>query len=251
MTYPVHEIFRSFQGEGTHAGAAAGFVRLAGCPIGCPWCDSADTWNAAAPKLGRLTPAQILAALDTTTAGAAGGQGSSRVGGVHAATAGAATAGLTAAPPSRVIITGGEPAIHDLAPLCDALRARGTAVHLETCGAFPLRGAFDWITVSPKWRALPLAETLARANELKLIITAPDEIRRWFDHLATTISPFPIPHFPFPNPPNPFPISAIYLHPEWSRRADPVLLAAIADWVSAAGDPWRAGWQIHKNYNAR
>jgi len=220
MTYPVHEIFRSFQGEGTHAGAAAGFVRLAGCPVGCPWCDSADTWNAAAPKLGRLTPAQILAALDTA-----------------AATAGAATAGLTAAPPSRVIITGGEPAIHDLAPLCDALRARGTAVHLETCGAFPLRGAFDWVTVSPKWRALPLAETLARANELKLIITAPDEIRRWFDHLATTIPPFPI--------------SAIYLHPEWSRRADPVLLAAIADWVSAAGDPWRAGWQIHKNYNAR
>jgi organic radical activating enzyme len=214
MTYPVHEIFRSFQGEGTHAGRAAVFVRLAGCPVRCPWCDSADTWRPAAAalppaQLGYFTAGEILDRLAVFSAPAA------------------------LAKPFAVI-TGGEPTIHDLAPLCDALRAGGFRVHLETCGAFPLRGSFDWITVSPKWLALPRPENLALASELKLIVSAPDEIARWADYLSVPRSPLP----------------AYFLHPEWSRRADSALLSAITDWVATNGDPWRAGWQLHKLYGA-
>jgi organic radical activating enzyme len=224
MTYPVHEIFRSFQGEGAHAGRAAVFVRLAGCPVRCPWCDSAETWKSDArlaqqsPNAAAATAAEILAALPTAPRGAI------------------------------AVITGGEPSIHDLAPLCDALHAADFAVHLETCGAFALRGAFDWVTVSPKWLALPRPENLARASELKLIITEPSEIAKWAEFLNTKNAAKNASGKPAAGT---APRAPIFLHPEWSRRADAAVLGAITDWVSAHGDPWRAGWQLHKNYAAR
>ena len=125
-TLPIHERFHSFQGEGCHAGRAAFFIRTYGCPVHCPWCDSAGTWH---PDL----KPDALNRMDVA----------------------ALAEEAAAARPAFVVVTGGEPAIHDLAPLTDALRAAGLPVHLETSGAFPVRGHFDWITLSPKRWKLP------------------------------------------------------------------------------------------------
>lgn len=205
--YEVAECFGSWQGEGCHAGRAAYFIRLFGCPIRCEWCDSAETWNRSAEEAGAARmSASELAEL------------------------------AAAAKPDFVVITGGEPAIRDLAPLCDALHAKNLRAHLETSGAFPIRGNADWITVSPKVRRPPLAENLARASELKLIVSAPEDLAFWSEKIPRGAVPATAP---------------IWLHPEWSRREDPRVLGAISDWVRARGFPFRAGWQIHKLYGAR
>ncbi len=134
--------------------------------------------------------------------------------------------------PDCVVITGGEPAIHDLAPLTSALHAKNVPIHIETSGAFPLRGDFDWVTVSPKWQKKPLPECLQVANELKLIVEDTTSIERWMEVLG---DPSAFPH--------------IWLHPEWSKRNDSTVLATISNWVKTHHHPFRAGWQLHKNYN--
>jgi 7-carboxy-7-deazaguanine synthase len=202
---PVSETFASFQGEGLHQGRSAYFIRLFGCPVHCPWCDSAETWHPEhlPAQIDRVEPRALVVA-------------------------------AVAARPDFVVITGGEPTIHDLRPLTEALAAQGLPVHLETSGAFRLQGRFDWVTLSPKrWRA-PLPETVARADEFKLIVDGPEELDRWRNLL---------PEHP-EGPP-------IWLHPEWGQRHDPDLLQRIADTVKARGAPYRAGWQIHKNYGVR
>lgn len=202
---PVHEAFYSWQGEGVHAGRAAFFIRLLGCPIRCPWCDSAGTWHPDfVPKeMDRRTVEELVAQTKATRA-------------------------------EFVVITGGEPAIHDLTPLTTALRAEEIPVHLETSGAFPLRGNFDWVTVSPKWQKLPLEENIARAAELKLIVEDAGSIARWMAFLAGKN----------------WEGKPVWLHPEWSQRAEEKVLRSITEWVREKGAPFRAGWQLHKCYNA-
>lgn len=201
--YPVFERFHSFQGEGEFLGRSAYFIRLFGCPIHCPWCDSSGTWDASQRADVEHTDAGTLA------------------------DAAAATK------PDCVVITGGEPTIHDLNPLCDALHARGLRVHLETCGAFPIRGNLDWITLSPKRQRLPLDENWARAQEIKLIIDTPQALEEWAEKLGKNTA------------------SSVWLHPEWSRARDPEILNRIAAWICKHGAPYRAGWQLHKLFNVR
>lgn len=201
--YPVFERFHSFQGEGEFLGRSAYFIRLFGCPIRCPWCDSAGTWDGSHREAIERVDAETLA--DTAAA----------------------------AKPDCVVITGGEPTIHDLTPLCAALHARGLRVHLETCGAFPIRGNPDWVTLSPKRQRLPLEENWARAREIKLIIDTPQAIEEWAEKLGVNTA------------------SSIWLHPEWSCATDPVILNAIATWICAHGAPYRAGWQLHKLFKVR
>ena len=208
MTLPIHEQFYTFQGEGAHAGRAAYFIRTFGCPVHCPWCDSAGTWHPDyIPKqIQRLGPETLVAEVVQTQA-------------------------------EFTVITGGEPAIHDLSPLTDALHAIGQATHIETSGAFPIRGTFDWITLSPKRWKLPLAENVARANEFKLIIDrteAIDEYVSALTELGARLGPDAI----------------VWLHPEWSQHSNPDVLNAITEWIKAHGAPYRAGWQLHKNYAA-
>lgn len=206
MIYPIIEHFHSFQGEGCHAGKSAFFIRLAGCPVRCPWCDSAGTWSGNAVGNAEKISAEDLANLAGT------------------------------AKPEIVVITGGEPTIHDLNPLVDALHARGLRVHLETCGAFAIRGNVDWVTVSPKLNKLPLAENWARANELKFIITCEDDLEMWREmcnsQLSTRNSQLP----------------TCWLHPEWSVVSEKKILAKISEFICSHGAPWRAGWQLHKLY---
>ena len=199
---PVHERFFSWQGEGCHAGRAAFFIRLYGCPVHCPWCDSAGTWHPdyVPQNLDQCLPADLAD---------------------EAAESGA----------SFAVITGGEPTIHDLTLLTEALHARGLACHLETSGTFPIRGAFDWITVSPKWRKLPLRENVRAANELKIIVEDEHSIARWIEWLGSDTT---TPH--------------IWLHPEWSQRTNHTVLDSISSTVKERGDPYRAGYQLHKLY---
>ena len=134
------ETFHSLQGEGLHAGRSAFFIRLGGCTVGCSWCDTKHSWPQ--EGYGRRTPAELAA--ETEAAAAAG-------------------AGF-------VVITGGEPLHHNLAPLCSALASSGLPLHLETSGVDPLSGRFAWITLSPKRHRPPCPELLAACQELKLIV---------------------------------------------------------------------------------
>lgn len=139
-TLPVVETFHSLQGEGLHAGRGAFFVRLAGCDVGCPWCDTKHSWPEA-PHPRVAVEELALQALRAKEQGAA-----------------------------FVVITGGEPLQHDLAPLCAGLAATGLPLHLETSGAHPLSGRFAWLTLSPKRHRPPLAAALAACDELKVVV---------------------------------------------------------------------------------
>ena len=151
---PVVETFHSLQGEGLHAGRSAFFVRLAGCSVGCSWCDTKHSWPAAAH------PARTLTDLAEEAR--------------QAAEAGAAFA----------VITGGEPLHHDLGPLCDQIQAAttnperpaGLPLHLETSGVDVLSGRFAWITLSPKPHRPPHPELLAACHELKVVVHGPDDL---------------------------------------------------------------------------
>jgi organic radical activating enzyme len=208
MTLPIHEQFYTFQGEGVHSGRAAYFIRTFGCPVHCPWCDSAGTWHPDyIPKhITRLEPEALAREVAQTKA-------------------------------ELTVITGGEPAIHDLGALTDALHAVGQQTHLETSGAFPIRGSFDWITLSPKRWKLPLAENVARANEFKIIVDSVDALPEYVDALTELGADL--------NEQN-----IVWLHPEWSQHSTPAVLDAITEWIKAHGAPYRAGWQLHKNYAA-
>ncbi len=142
----VVETFHSLQGEGLHAGRSAFFIRLAGCDVGCPWCDTKHSWPEAAH------PQRPLAQLATEASAAAA--------------AGAAFA----------VITGGEPLQQPLDALCMVLAAAGLPLHLETSGVGTFSGRFDWITLSPKPHRPPAAALLARCDELKVVVTSPADL---------------------------------------------------------------------------
>lgn len=119
---PVVESFYTVQGEGVNTGKAAWFIRLGGCDVRCPWCDSRNSWDAASFPLTDIE--DIVSP-------------------------------ITGSPAVNVVITGGEPLMHDLGPLCGRLKEKGYNIFLETSGTHPLSGVFDWICVSPKNTVLP------------------------------------------------------------------------------------------------
>ncbi len=157
--YKVNEVFQSIQGEGAHTGVPSIFIRLQGCPVGCPWCDTQHTWDIP-PELER-SPADIMAK-----------QGDSE----HwfSATAGQLLAlvrnqGYTA---KNIILTGGEPCIYNLVQVTSTFIEQGYSVQIETSGTFALKAHPDtWVTISPKinmrggYEVRP--EVLANADEIK------------------------------------------------------------------------------------
>lgn len=134
---PVMEQFYTLQGEGSWTGTAAYFIRLAGCDVGCVWCDVKESWDPREEQYLRVS--QIVErALESGT--------------------------------ERVVITGGEPSVYDLSLLTRALREAGLKVHMETAGPHALTGDFDWICFSPKKFLAPQDEYYLRADELKVVI---------------------------------------------------------------------------------
>lgn len=159
MTYRINEIFETLQGEGTFTGVPSIFIRLQGCPVGCPWCDTQHTWEtdpeqqvsatellqktAASPQWAELSAAEIVALIKQQ--------------------------GYQA---RHVVITGGEPAMFDLRELASALEAEGMQLQIETSGTFALSvSAATWVTVSPKLDMpggyLVRPDCMSRANEIK------------------------------------------------------------------------------------
>jgi len=151
---PVMEAFYTIQGEGFHQGRSAYFIRLAGCTVGCFWCDVKESWDADKhPKV----------AID-------------------------AIVELASAEPGRLaIITGGEPLMHNLDKLTQQLQANGFETNIETSGSFAISGSWNWICVSPKKFRPPTPEALRRANELKVIIYNKNDFA-WAESHAAEVS---------------------------------------------------------------
>jgi len=201
---PICEQFYTFQGEGAHAGKAAYFIRTFGCPVHCPWCDSAGTWHPDyIPEKVERIPVEELAENAASTQA------------------------------EFVVVTGGEPTIHDLSPLVEALQERQIPVHLETSGSFPIKGDFDWVTLSPKRWKLPRPENLELASEFKVIVDRESAIEEYCYGLELGSYR-----------------KQIWLHPEWTKHEDAQILNAITESIKAKGAPYRAGWQMHKPYRS-
>jgi 7-carboxy-7-deazaguanine synthase len=195
--FPIVETFHSIQGEGAWFGTSAFFIRLAGCDVGCPWCDTKISWSE------KKHPRRSIAELVTEA---------------------------TAAQPRFVVITGGEPLMHDLTPLTAALKSAGLRVHLETSGSHPFSGSFDWVTLSPKPFKPPLPEVYDRADELKIVIGEPRDFEWAEEQSAKTIA------------------SAVrYLQPEWGRSASQQF---IFEYV-LHHPQWRMSLQTHKLLGVR
>ena len=133
---PLMEAFYTIQGEGFYKGSAAYFIRLAGCDVGCHWCDVKESWDASIHP-----PTDILSIV--------------REAKIHSKT---------------VVVTGGEPLMWDMFPLTKLLKKNNIKTHIETSGAYKMTGNWDWICLSPKKNKNPLDEAYVRANELKMII---------------------------------------------------------------------------------
>lgn len=190
---PVMEQFYTIQGEGFNTGRAAYFIRLGGCDVGCVWCDVKESWDADAH------PRQAVAGL---------------------------VAAVLAHPGRNVVVTGGEPLMHDCGPLTAALHAAGCQTWIETSGAHPLSGRWDWVCVSPKKFKAPRPEVLAAAHELKVVVFNESDFA-WAEAHAAAVPP----------------TARLYLQPEWSRAAR--VTPAIIDYVKA-NPRWQVSLQTHK-----
>jgi organic radical activating enzyme len=193
---PVVETFHSIQGEGVWTGSSAFFIRLAGCDVGCPWCDTKHSWSLRHPQ--RSIVELVTAA--------------------------------KAANPAIVVITGGEPLMHNLETLTTELRKLNLRVHLETSGSHPLTGTFDWITFSPKRSKLPHANIYTAANELKVVIADETDLE-WAETQANRCADSVIK----------------LLQAEWNT---PISQRLIFDYVLRHPE-WRVSIQTHKFLRVR
>ncbi len=190
---PVVEEFFSLQGEGFHTGKAAYFIRLGGCDIGCNWCDSRFSWN---PSLHPMieTKAIINRVIESGA--------------------------------DSVVVTGGEPLMWTLDLLCDGLKNKNISTYIETSGAYPLSGTWDWICLSPKKNMPPSVEICKIADELKVIIQENSDFE-WAEKYHGMVSSE----------------CRLYLQPEWSRfeRITPEIVGYIKK-----NTIWRISLQVHK-----
>jgi 7-carboxy-7-deazaguanine synthase len=193
QSLPLMESFYTIQGEGFHQGKAAYFIRLGGCDVGCVWCDVKESWDAAAHPVVSVTDMVNEAKKF----------------------------------PGRIaVVTGGEPAIHNCLPLTHELQVAGFHTHIETSGAYPLSGNWDWICLSPKKFKHPLAGPVENADELKVVIYHPSDFK-WAESFAEKVKAG----------------CKLYLQPEWSRRESIVPL--ISSYIME-NPKWEFSLQLHK-----
>lgn len=151
---PLVEDFYTIQGEGFHAGKPAYFIRVAGCNVGCSWCDAKYSWN---PKVHPLVDVDTII---------------QRV--VESQT-------------QVVVITGGEPLLYKLDYITAKIHDAGLQTFIETSGSSKFSGCFDWICLSPKKKLAPLDEIYPLAHELKVIIESEADFI-WAEHNADKVS---------------------------------------------------------------
>lgn len=190
---PLVESFFSVQGEGHHTGTPVYFIRLGGCDVGCPWCDTKESWDAEFHSVYKLQ--DLLDEVKKEQV-------------------------------RTVVLTGGEPTVHPLTPITDTLRKSGIAVHLETSGAHPLSGLFDWVCLSPKRFSPPMQDYYALADELKVVVHNERDIR-WAEEEAAKVRAD----------------CKLFLQPQWERveRSNELILSYIREHPK-----WRISVQTHK-----
>jgi 7-carboxy-7-deazaguanine synthase len=190
---PLVEEFFSLQGEGFHVGKAAYFVRLGGCDIGCSWCDSPFTWN---PDMHPLVKTdEIISNILRSGANSA-------------------------------VVTGGEPLMWNLEYLSSSLNFAHITSYLETSGAYPLTGTWNWISLSPKKNMPPGNEMIHAADELKVIISSADDFE-WAEKYRSKVDRS----------------CALFLQPEWSRFE--IIISDIVEYIKK-NPAWRISLQAHK-----
>ncbi len=193
---PLMEAFYTIQGEGYNTGKAAFFIRIGGCDVGCHWCDVKESWDAAIYPL--TSSHEIVARARKYTAKA-------------------------------VVITGGEPSMYPLDYLTDQLRSEKIKTFVETSGAYPLSGYWDWVCLSPKKSLPPLHENYHLAHELKVIVYNKHDFI-WANENALKVSPN----------------CCLYLQPEWSKSKE--ITPLIIDYVKE-NPQWNISLQTHKFLN--
>ncbi|MDR0438328.1 MAG: 7-carboxy-7-deazaguanine synthase QueE [Bacteroidales bacterium] len=201
-TYPISEHFFSLQGEGANVGKPAYFLRLSGCNVRCSFCDSKNSWDDANAQ--NMSLKEIVHLVKKSGA-------------------------------KNVVITGGEPLLHDLDELCEMLRTHipNISLWLETSGTAPFRGGFDWVCLSPKKHKLPLFENYEKADELKVIIENSDDFE-FAEQQAQQVNSN----------------CKLFLQGEWSnmgaaRNARTIHTTAIIDYI-LQNPKWRLSVQVHK-----
>ena len=136
LRLPIMESFYTIQGEGFYKGSAAYFIRIAGCDVGCHWCDVKESWD---------SDIHPIFSIETIVEKAK----------KHS---------------EMVVVTGGEPLMWNMNPLTELLKKNNLKIHIETSGSNKLTGVWDWICLSPKRRKSPLEKIYEEANELKIIV---------------------------------------------------------------------------------
>jgi organic radical activating enzyme len=190
---PVMEQFYTIQGEGFYQGRAAYFIRLGGCDVGCVWCDVKESWDAEKHPLKSIS--SIMEDIKKY-------------------------------PVEIIVITGGEPLMYDLTELTSALHENKYQINLETSGAYPLTGEWDWICFSPKKFKKPLSDVANHANELKVVVYNKSDLV-WAEENRKMVGKN----------------CKLYLQPEWSKRDE--VMPLIIEYVKQ-NPVWEISIQIHK-----
>ncbi len=187
------EHFYTIQGEGFFTGNSCYFIRFGGCDVGCVWCDVKESWD---PKNHpNYTINQLLEIVIESKA-------------------------------HRVVLTGGEPAMYDLSELINLFHQNKILVHIETSGAYEIKGNYDWVCLSPKKFKFPLNSELSKANEFKAVVFHKNDIE-WANTFINELSPS----------------CQLYLQPEWSKKD--VVTPLIIDYVKE-NPQWKISLQTHK-----
>jgi len=190
---PLVEEFYSIQGEGFNTGKSAYFIRLGGCDVGCSWCDSRFSWN---PGLHPLIDTDLIIK-----------------NAIHSGT-------------DSVVVTGGEPLMWNLEYLCNGLKKTNIHTFIETSGAYPLSGTWDWICLSPKMNMPPLDNICNLADELKVIIKDKEDFC-WAEKYREVVNAK----------------CRLYLQPEWSQFEK--IIPEIVEYVKR-NSFWNISLQVHK-----
>lgn len=193
--YPIMEHFYTIQGEGAHSGKAAYFIRTAGCDVGCWWCDVKESWEEEAhPK---MKVSELVYFVQESGA-------------------------------EIVVITGGEPLLHNLDALTISLKNIGVQTHIETSGSSTISGVFDWVTLSPKRFKRPIDDIFPFIDELKVVVLTNKDLK-WAEENAAKCSKN----------------VKLLLQPEWDT---PNSIPLIVDYVKENPN-WGISLQTHKFLN--
>ncbi|NBO48121.1 MAG: 7-carboxy-7-deazaguanine synthase QueE [Chitinophagia bacterium] len=190
---PVMEQFLTLQGEGRYTGHAAYFIRLGGCDVGCVWCDVKESWDM--EKHPRIEINQLVENVLASNA-------------------------------TIAVITGGEPLMHSLDVLTSELQSKGIRTHIETSGAHPVSGKWNWITLSPKKFKAALPDAIQLADELKVVVYNRSDFD-WANHYAGMVKKDCL----------------LYLQPEWSKSSE--LNPLIVEYIKQHPQ-WLLSLQTHK-----